>query len=80
MNNTDVYRNKETSSSSSSSLQNENGNGFLPHPPITPWNNAKLNENSSFFPSNPGSFHSGSLLHQFDDGSPVDDLDEVELS
>lgn len=79
MNNTDVYKNKETLSSSSS-LQNGNGNGYLPHSSITPWNSAKLNENPSFFPSNPSSFHPGSLLHQFDDGSPVDDLDEVELS
>lgn len=78
MNSIDLYKNKETSSSSS--LHNGNGNGFLPQSPITPWNNAKLNEKPPFFPSNPGSFHSGSLLHQFDDGSPVDDLDEVELS
>lgn len=69
MNNMDPYKNKETSAA----LQN--GNGLLSHSPISSWN-----ESTPFFPSNPGTLHSSSLLQQFNAGSPGDDLDEVELS
>lgn len=81
LNNIDPYKSKYTSAA----LQN--ANGFLSHSPISsgsgnwPTNNSKFNETTPFSPSNPGILHSSTLIPQFNGaGSPVDDLDEVELS
>ncbi|PKU63755.1 protein transport protein SEC16A homolog [Dendrobium catenatum] len=73
MTNIDPYKNKETTTA----LQN--GNGFLSHSPMIT-SNAKFNEITPFFPSNPATVHPSSLLQQFNVGSPGEDLDEVELS